>query len=1258
MMLAISGLGAMTMARYCPVAVIFGLAVFGGLSSARAQVPITCPSQFTQPTLAYGQRLTDCTLSQPTAQDLYSFAGTANDLIRVSLFDEGGQAVPCVEIFDPGGTLVGGQGCLTDFSITLGQTGSYEIAVQGQRAAGIFQYDLRLDRIFPVSPTSIAMGIGDMDADSISYLGQYNLYHFTGFQGQVMWMDMTQRGGSGVPCIQVYGPNRNTIFGPYCTNGGFTAPYTGPAYFTFNLDSTGTYVISVNVQGDAQLAQYQLRLQRIVPVIPTARAIPFGGSIQGQVGPLGQMDMVYFDIAGGDYVYAGFTSDSVGGAFYYPAGNLMFGPIELGGGISFAGTLSAAGRYTLLLSGPDNAQNSYSYSNAGTASYSAFANCTGGCPSAPSNGVGTLSVVPATLSFRVSQGSANVVTQTVQVSATNQDVQLLLTPITDSWLSVTPTVGSLPATLQVLVNPSGLPAKTYSSKLILQSESGAMTQIPISLVVNPPPLTITTASLPGALVGVPYGPMQLATSGAAGTTLWSQTGLPSSTGLNLSTAGVLSGTPTTGSQGTYALSITATNSGTTVSTQLSLTISSPATLSVLNFRLATTGGGGVSAMQAFSVASGNPSTTTVQVSASAPWIVLNQTTFPLGGSVQSQPIGVQINQQALPPGTSYIAGTINITGLGSPEQVEVNVALEDVPGLPLLSRSAMAFTVDVNQPYSQFLSNVQQTVTIINDGPNPVRWQVTPSESFVTPTPDISTTPLLPGDEMQVSVTVSDTNLVGGVGTQAAVYQAMLSFIFNEDNTLLQLPVTVNVPAKGSAPLAEELLLDQTGLIFASGAAQPVLATNLTGQSYAMSVTPQASWIHVSPITAVKQLQQSFNVSVDPSAAPLDAAGVARGYITVAYQSITFSQQIEVLFIGAPAASSASSSGPTAVPAVTSAPAACVPKSLQAVFSRLSEGSTVPAGLPAQVDAQLSDSCGGAVTTGAAVVSFSNGDRPVVLLPAGNGSWQGSWQPANPSNAVLSLAAVSGQLVGIATRSVQIGSNGAALPDVPTGSVLNAASLTPFVDRVAPGSIISIFGTQLASQTTAATFPLPLTLATTQVQLGTTVLPLLYVSPSQINAIIPPGITMDASPSLVVNTGGLQSIPLPVAPVQTDPGIFGVAVDSATGTVISPSAPAHRGDIVVLYCTGLGAVSGSLDPTLPTSTSSLFTTQAPVAVFIRNINGNWESSHVPFAGLAPGYSGLYQVNVQIPDDAATGGQVPMYVLAGNMQSNQVLISVQ
>src|ERR1017187_133133 len=155
------------LAHHLPFSSVIGILIIGSLSSVQAQVSINCPSQSTQPTMAYGQRLTGCTLAQATAQESYVFSGTSNDLVRISLWQEAGPGVPCVEIFDPDAKLVGGQGCVTDFTLTLSQTGQYQIVVLAQGSTGVFQYDLRLDRIFPISPTSIPMAVGDIRGNSL-----------------------------------------------------------------------------------------------------------------------------------------------------------------------------------------------------------------------------------------------------------------------------------------------------------------------------------------------------------------------------------------------------------------------------------------------------------------------------------------------------------------------------------------------------------------------------------------------------------------------------------------------------------------------------------------------------------------------------------------------------------------------------------------------------------------------------------------------------------------------------------------------------------------------------------------------------------------------------------------------------------------------------------------------------------------------------------------------------------------------------------
>jgi uncharacterized protein (TIGR03437 family) len=113
------------------------------------------------------------------------------------------------------------------------------------------------------------------------------------------------------------------------------------------------------------------------------------------------------------------------------------------------------------------------------------------------------------------------------------------------------------------------------------------------------------------------------------------------------------------------------------------------------------------------------------------------------------------------------------------------------------------------------------------------------------------------------------------------------------------------------------------------------------------------------------------------------------------------------------------------------------------------------------------------------------------------------------------------------------------------------------------------------------------------------------------------------------------------------------AGSSIQGLAVSP---VRRGDYITIYCTGLGAVtnqpaSGAQAP--PTSLSAAITIPAVT------LGG----AAVPatagfFAGLAPGFVGLYQVNVQAPPNAPTGAAVPLALSIGGVTSNLVTIAVQ
>ena len=114
--------------------------------------------------------------------------------------------------------------------------------------------------------------------------------------------------------------------------------------------------------------------------------------------------------------------------------------------------------------------------------------------------------------------------------------------------------------------------------------------------------------------------------------------------------------------------------------------------------------------------------------------------------------------------------------------------------------------------------------------------------------------------------------------------------------------------------------------------------------------------------------------------------------------------------------------------------------------------------------------------------------------------------------------------------------------------------------------------------------------------------------------------------------------------VAVQPGIFSGAVVHAGTTVSALTTPVRAGDYIEIYCTGLG-------PTTPLPDGLSHTTVAP-AVYI-----GATPVAAAFSGLAPGFVGLYQVDVRIPAGLASG-TLPLEIASGNAYSNAVNITVQ
>jgi uncharacterized protein (TIGR03437 family) len=233
------------------------------------------------------------------------------------------------------------------------------------------------------------------------------------------------------------------------------------------------------------------------------------------------------------------------------------------------------------------------------------------------------------------------------------------------------------------------------------------------------------------------------------------------------------------------------------------------------------------------------------------------------------------------------------------------------------------------------------------------------------------------------------------------------------------------------------------------------------------------------------------------------------------------------------------------------------------------------------------------------------------------------------------------------------------VPFIPTAGIRNAAGETP-LQAVAPGSIVSIFGSGLANDYVAgANGPLKQTLGNVTARIGTRLLPLLFVSPEQVNAHLPSDLA-DGEYSVAVRNGALPEIAGKVTVVRNAPGIFGQLIGEqfvATaqrpdGSLAAPDKPARRGEQVVLMGTGFGAYErGSVDG-FPAADNP----PNPVRTMPQVIAG--DAVYTPdFAGAAPGLVGVTLIRFTVPADWSAG-MVELRVRQADVESNKFLLPVE
>jgi uncharacterized protein (TIGR03437 family) len=238
-------------------------------------------------------------------------------------------------------------------------------------------------------------------------------------------------------------------------------------------------------------------------------------------------------------------------------------------------------------------------------------------------------------------------------------------------------------------------------------------------------------------------------------------------------------------------------------------------------------------------------------------------------------------------------------------------------------------------------------------------------------------------------------------------------------------------------------------------------------------------------------------------------------------------------------------------------------------------------------------------------------------------------------------------------------------PTIATGGVLNAASFAKtsagLGSPVSPGSLVAIFGINLGSAQASATgSTFPTTLGGVSVTFNNVSAPLSAVLPNgpypSINAQVPFEVAGSGSVPVVVTVNGVPSPAETTQMIAQAPGIFtipsgvgnAVVVNLSDGSIAAPAGsignlnchPIARGQTAYLYATGLGAMT----PSVPDGTDG-----GAAAGSIHNANAlpTILVDGIPvtpvFAGQAPVYPGVYQVNFAIPQGAHTGNAINVQI---------------
>ncbi|MBV8817120.1 MAG: hypothetical protein JO022_02115, partial [Acidobacteriaceae bacterium] len=847
-------------------------------------------------------------------------------------------------------------------------------------------------------------------------------------------------------------------------------------------------------------------------------------------------------------------------------------------------------------------------------------------------------------------GTANPPSQNIGLTSSSATPFTVSFTPTSSWLTVTPTNGTTNAggaatNLSVQVSPGSLTPASYTGDVAITA-NGSTQHVAVTLnVTSQAGLQVNPSSVSFVYqVGSSTQPTQQQvnvtstgnpigfTATAAGTggpnfVVVSPTSGTTPATLNLSVDPTVLSTL---ASGTYNATVTLTNTSTstaagTIPVTLVVSPSGSAVLSAsqasLNFVYKLNGA--LPLPQNINIiSSASPLNYTVSTSSSNCSGFVSA--FPPAGTTPSS-----ITLNVTPPQVATTCnGTVTITAPGAANVLSIPVTLVVSSSATLAANpTALTATLQPGASTSQSLAITSTDATV------PLSFNTTFTPAAGGPNwlslPATGTTPAT------LTVTINAQALTAGTYNGTITIQPT-----SAGATALTIPVSLVVGTSAvAAALPTSLSFTQSANGAAPASQTISLSSSVAGLAFSASAAVQSgasNWLAVTPASG----STPASVAVNVNGAGL-TPGTYNGTVSFAIPNAANTPVTVPVTLTITAASTLSAT-PAILNFTYSAGGAAPPSQTVQVGNSTGSASfavsttSTPAGLLTATP-----------SSGTTPTTISVGLLPAVLAGLTPGTYSGT----------VNLSSTS---AGTQSITVNVTVNAAAPPSI--GAIVNSASQV--AGSVAPGELITIYGTNLGPAApvsfTIVNGTVATTLGGTQVLFDSVAAPLIYVSATQINAIVPYELAGRAATNVTITSASGNSIALLQNVADTVPAIFSAnqtgngqgAILNANNSANSSVNPAAAGTVIQIYATG----EGTLNPFVPTGSVTGITPPFPKPAGAVSVTIGGQPATIQFAGEAPSLvSGVLQVNAVIP--AGLSGPQPVVLTVGNGSNSQQAITV-